>query len=105
MKVDLTRKLVDLDGQELTTSQDGGRTTTPLTLGIACVEALLRPAGAQEPADSPTQKLEVYELARKMHKQSEVDLTPEQIVVVRAKLHLAWPQPLIAAQAVKMLDS
>lgn len=105
MKIDLTKKILTLDGAEMPTSQDGGKTSMPLTLGVACVEALLRPAGPQDAQDSPMQKMEAYELARKMHKQSEVDLTPEQVVMLRTKLHLAWPQPLIAAQAVKMLDS
>lgn len=101
MKLDLSRELVDMDGKTLPTSQDGGATTVPLTLGIACVEALLRP----NEKDSAVQKMEAYELARKMHKAAAADVTPEQVVVLREKLNLAWPQPLISAQASKMLDS
>lgn len=105
MKIKLNRKLVDLDGKELPTSEDGGKTVIPLTLGVVCVEALLRPVAQGEPAESAAQKLDVYELALKMHKKEEVELTPEQVVLVRAKLNVAWPAPLVSAQASKMLDN
>ena len=101
MKIDLTQKLVTLDGAEMPTSQDGGKTTVPLTLGVVCVEALLRP----NEQDSPVRKMEAYELARAMHKAAQVDVTPEQVVWLREKLYAAWPMPLVSAQASKMLDS
>lgn len=97
MSIDFTRVLKNFDGSEIM----HGNTTVPFTLSLCAVNALV--SGANDPNLSGDQQLKQYLLAEKIDGKV-VDLTSEEISLIKERINKTYNAPLIAGQALKMLD-
>lgn len=109
MKIDVTKKLVDLSGKVLTQpKQDQDRKTNEkpemedITLKMVSVNAIL----AADPRKScpGEEKVKRYELAKKIYvADTEVELSAEDIVLIKNSVHDGF-QPLISGQVAEILE-
>ncbi|MGD0799004.1 MAG: hypothetical protein ABR910_14905 [Acidobacteriaceae bacterium] len=97
---DFTQVLVGIDGKPL---QNGdARTTAPLTLGDAAVNAL----ESQTPDDlksSGADKFKLDELARKVYRNSDVTLSVEEIAAIKERIGKVYG-PMVVGAAWRILD-
>jgi len=72
------------------------------TLKMAVVNALLAPQKEQE---SGVDKIKKYELAKMVFKaEGEVDVTAEDITLIKKAVEKAFPSPIIVGQVNEMLE-
>ena len=83
MKIDLSKKIMGVDGIKALSNQD---TKCDLTLEDVCINAILTP----EKEDKEKQKYEAYELFIKLRdcKTKEIELTTEKVVYLKKKIGL-----------------
>ncbi|GGH36401.1 hypothetical protein SAMN05444007_108259 [Cribrihabitans marinus] len=93
MKIDFSRTMTDFEGQPVQNGQQ------PLTLGVVAARAL---NATGDPRSSPDDALARGMLAFKVYGQTEADVTPEDLALIRKMLPVAWA-PMIVAQAHEML--
>lgn len=81
MKYDVTQVLKGFDGRELKyTNEEGQR--QDMTLRWSCCNALVS-AYEDERSLTGVEKFNRHLLACKIHEQDEVDLTPEEVVLIK----------------------
>ena len=93
MKRDLDQPLLDLDGEDF---------EPPLTLGTVCYQA----TAGNTPFDSALQmdeKLKLYALAKKVHKGGEVELTAEDIALLKKRVAAGFGT-MVTGRACEMLE-
>ena len=101
MKIDFTQKLTTLDGNAMK-DVDGKGDAVDATLKLAVVNALLAPQKEQE---SGVDKIKKYELAKMVFKaEGEVDVTAEDITLIKKAVEKAFPSPIIVGQVNEMLE-
>ena len=99
-EVDFSRRITDLDGKDIPASADKG--ANPLDLARVAGLALL----AQSPDDArmaQEAKLARFNLAIKVHSGGRVDLTSEEVTLLKGAISAAYP-PLVVGRAVEILD-
>lgn len=113
MKINLNQKLLDLAGTSLqdnivkrdengVVKDENDKPVMELvdvTLNRLAANALLHPAKDDKGED----KARKYLLAVKCYVAGEIDLTPEEIVEIKACISLAYP-PIVAGQSWAILD-
>ena len=113
MKINLKQNLVDLAGTSLqdnivkrdengVVKDESGKPVMELvdvTLNKLAANALLHPAKDDKGED----KARKYLLAVKCYAAGEIDLTPEEIVEIKACISLAYP-PIVVGQSWAILD-
>jgi hypothetical protein len=100
MKVNINKVLETIDGIKMKDS-DGQGNAIDATVKLALINAVL----AAEQKDTPVQKLEKGELARKIYKaEGEVDLTAEEITLCKKRVGEVFPNPLIVLQLTEILE-
>lgn len=98
MKVDFTKRLVNLNKEPLTLN---GK---ECTLKAACVEALMG-AFQGEGAVTAEEKMKRFKLAKKVHAaEGETGLAAEEVVMLKAQLNKAFGT-LVVGPAFEMLDA
>jgi len=93
MLIDFSSKFYDLDGEVI---KDKDK---EVTLGSVCANALLVPQKEEEGAI----KANKYDLALKVYKASEVEVSAEDVVLLKKAINKAYA-PLIVGQAFRMLE-
>lgn len=109
MKIDVTKKLVDLSGKPIVqpkSDQDRKPNEKPemedITLKMVSVNAILvvdpkKPCSGEE-------KVKRYELAKRIYAaDAEVELSAEDIVLIKNSVHDGF-QPIISGQVVEILE-
>lgn len=108
MKIDFTRKLTTIEGQELTYAVSAcancgrPREEKLRTMRNACVDALTS-VMAHDQGETGTSKLERYQLALRIHNEDVVDLTAEEIVIIKTRVGMAFG-PMVVGQVWPMLE-
>jgi hypothetical protein len=104
MKINFDQKIVNLEGKpmmEQTQDNDGERgPDREVTLGRACVNALLTPEDKK--VDGP-EKLVRFELAKKIYKGGEVDLETDEISKIKGLVGDVYGV-LVTGRAWKLLE-
>jgi len=98
MKIKTDVVLKNLDGQVMK-DNDGKGNAVDATLKMAIVNAVLAPVQNEKGTD----KIKKYELAMKVHKNKEVDLTAEDISLIKERVGELFP-PLIVGQVYNLLE-
>lgn len=114
MKIDFRQALQNLDGTplEITTAAcpvcQRPRESRPATLRGLCSDALVQAyqdprtgAGIEVPGDEAAKR---YALAVRIVNEDVLDLTPEELTLIRKLLPKRYAAPLFSAQARAMLD-
>ena len=122
--IDISQQLKSFDGKVLT---DGGSMAIcecgaivnkcpqcdkvynlpPMTLRTLAINALqhVPKVSPNKPGMSSTDKLERYELAKKIFTaKNNVELTTDEIVLIKTAIDGAYPSPLIVGQSHNMLE-
>lgn len=98
VKIDVPLKT--LDGQVMQ-DNDGQGNVIDATLKMALVNAVACP----DAKDTPAQKIEKGELARKIYLAKEkVDLTVEEIALCKKRVGEVFPNPIIVLQVTEILE-
>lgn len=98
VKVDIPLKT--LDGQVMK-DDNGQGNVIDATLKMALVNAVASP----EQKDTPAQKIEKGELARKIYlAKDEVDLTVEEVALCKKRVGEVFPNPILVLQVTEMLE-
>jgi hypothetical protein len=95
MKVDSRDLFIDLDGKTLV--EDG----RPLTFAVVAIRAIL----AQVPGDAPCtpeQSIARYDLALRMHRGGEVEISTKEATDLAARIARIWA-PIVAGPACRMI--
>jgi len=101
MKIDFTQTLKTMSG-EVMKDMDEKNEAVDATLKMAVVNALLAPQKEQE---SGVDKIKKYELAKMVFKaEGEVDVTAEDITLIKKAVEKAFPSPIIVGQVNEMLE-
>lgn len=98
MKIDFSTVLLTLYGKPYMSKTDTGE--VPLTLASAALEALLGPAQSPETGE---QKFRAYQLAERVALGGEVDLIPEDVVLLKEKIGVHY-LPGVVGAAYKQLN-
>lgn len=86
IKIDFSQKLTDLDGRTVNEPIEGKEGEfRPVTLAVLAARALL-----QADTKDAEKKLSYYKLAQMIHTGGIVELSPEQLVEVRAVISAAY---------------
>lgn len=93
MRVDFSAKLTQFSGEVITNERGD-----PFTLGMAAVNALLQP----QPNQNPMDKIRRARIAERAYDAAEVDVAPEDIVVIREAIGQLFP-PLIVYRCFELL--
>jgi len=96
--IDVTVALKTLQGADMIEPNPEGEATTA-TLRMALVNALLSPVQKE----SGVEKIKKYDLAMKIHKNDKVDLTAEEITLLKARVGEVFPV-LIVGQVFEILE-
>ena len=99
MLIDVSKVLVQMNGRELMDRDDEGNAISA-TVKVALVNSALSP----EQKDTGVQKVQKYELARKIYAaESTVDLGVEEIAMLKKRVEEVYP-PLVCGQLVAILE-
>lgn len=99
MLVKVTETLKTFDGKTMKDG-DGQGNMIDATLKLAVVNALLAPIKGQE---SGVEKVKKYELARKVYQNDEVELSAEDISLIKSRIGDMFPA-LVVGQCFEMLE-
>ena len=98
MKINVDEKLKTLDGQTMM-DNDGKGNAVEASLKTLLVNAVLAPANEDKGVD----KVRKYELAKMIFKGGEVDLTPEDIILIKEQVGNNFA-PIVVGQCYEMLS-
>ena len=98
MLLDNTKVLVTLAGEPLKESVDGE--AKDVTVKTVIVNALLNPMEK----DTGMQKMEKEELARKVYQNDSVDLTIEQVKLIKDRIGEMYA-PIVVGQVWRLLEN
>ncbi len=98
MLLNINKVLVQLNGQPIMDIDDAGQ-SVPATVKTALVNAVLAP----EQNEKGTQKVQKYELAKRIYKaEQEVEVTAEEVVLIKRRIEELYP-PIIVGQLEELL--
>jgi hypothetical protein len=97
MKVQVNKKLKNLDGSPIVELKD--KKEVAIKIKEILVNSLLVP----KEKESGVEKVKKYELAKRIHGGTVVDLKPEEIVLLKDSVGSSYA-PLIVGQVFEMLD-
>lgn len=102
-EVDFSRHITDLDGKDIPVSAAKDAKPTDLAL-IAGTALLVDPQpGPGTPSMRPEDKLARFNLALKVHKSGQVNLTSEEVTLLKSAIATAFGS-LVYGRAVEILD-
>jgi hypothetical protein len=99
MKINFDSELKALDGAAL---QTGGNESKPFTLKLAAVEALMRDTD-QDAKQSGEQKLKRFDLAERIFKGGEIEITPEEAALIKERIGKGFT-PAVVGPAFRLLN-
>lgn len=98
MKLDTTQTLKTLSG-DVMMDNDGKGNAVEATVRMAVVNAVLAPVERE----SGVEKVKKYDLASRIFKEDEVELSVEEISLIKERVGEVFP-PLITGQIWKLLE-
>ena len=98
MKINVDETLKTIDGKTMMDADSSGN-ATEATIKTLLVNAVLAPTKDEKGVD----KVRKYELAKMIFKGGEVDLTPEDIVLIKKQVGDNFA-PIIVGQVFEMLS-
>jgi len=98
MKINVDQTLKTLDGKTMMDADSSGN-AVEATVKTLLVNAVLAPTKDEKGVD----KVRKYELAKMIFKGGEVDLTPEDIVLIKKQVGDNFA-PIVVGQVFEMLD-
>ena len=98
MKINVDQTLKTLDGKTMMDADSSGN-AVEATVKTLLVNAVLAPTKDEKGVD----KVRKYELAKMIFKGGEVDLTPEDIVLIKKQVGDIFA-PIVVGQVFEMLD-
>ena len=99
MKIQITKPLVQFNGQPIM-DVDGNGNAVPATVKMALVNAVLAP----ERDEKGIQKIQKYELAKRLYQaEKEVEVTAEEVVLMKKRVEELYA-PLIVGQLAELLS-
>jgi hypothetical protein len=98
MKLDVTQNVTTLGGTPIKDQDENGN-AVDATFGMAIVNALLSPVQNEKGIE----KVHKYELARKVYESDTVELTVEDVALIKQRVLDVFP-PLVSGQIVKVLE-
>lgn len=101
MKINVNQKLKTVEGQTMKDVGSDGK-AVEATLKMAIVNSLLAPL-QQGQNESGIEKVKKYELAMRVYKGGEVELTVEDIALIKKQIGDVYP-PLIVGQTFDLLE-
>jgi len=101
MLVDFDQVVKDLDGNFVSDGNNMGQ-SVPLTLARACSNALVYAKGQKM---SGSEYLKQFDLGLKIHKGGKIDVSENEIALLKQVIPQMYPVPLVVAQTYKMLES
>jgi hypothetical protein len=96
MKIDFFKQLLDMDNKPIMETKD-----KPLLLDKVCVNALLQEVPNEQTTGEA--KLLRFKLAKKIYGVSEVEVTAEEIVLIKDRVGKQY-LPLIVGQVYEILE-
>ena len=100
MKIDVNQTLKAVNGDVLK-DNDGKGNVVDATLKIAIVNALLSPVEKE----IGTEKVKKLKLAIRVYEATdEIDLTAEEIVLIKERVNSSYPLPLVVGRVFEMLE-
>jgi len=101
MKIDLSKALLSFAGKPLSDGSEEGKT---VTLDTVVLTALMSVTKEDQNAKSE-QKVMVFKLGQKVAaaKGKVVDLTPEELTLIRARINAVYAAPIIVGAAMELL--
>ncbi len=99
MKIDVTNPLLGLDDKPLIPDNSDPEKSGPLTARQAIINALM----LADPKLEGTEKLGRYLLATLINKKDEVDLTNEQVTLIKAEVARCYG-PLVVGRIYELVD-
>ena len=101
MKIDFTQTLKMISGEVMKDMNEKNE-AVDATIKMAVVNALLAP---QKEEDTGINKIKKYELAKMVYNsEGEVDVTAEDITMIKKAVEKAFPSPMIVGQVNEMLE-
>ena len=101
MKIDFTQNLKTLGDTAMKDVDERGE-AIDATLKMAAVNALLAP---QKDGETGVEKIKKYELAKMIFKaEGEIDVTADEVVMIKKAADKAFPSPMIVGQINEMLE-
>lgn len=94
MKIDMNQTIPDLDGKPV----EGG-----ITLGAVCAQLCWNPLRGDDAASRET-KLQTANIALKIRGSDSVDLTAEEIALLKDRVDRAYPHPGLVMRIFALLD-
>jgi len=98
MKINVDQTLKTLDGKTMMDADSSGN-AVEATVKTLLVNAVLAPTKDEKGVD----KVRKYELAKMIFKGGEVDLTPEDVVLIKEQVGNNFA-PIVVGQVFEMLD-
>jgi hypothetical protein len=117
-KINLLYKFIDLEGKSIPKStepeekDENGKVTKeavviPFLLKDVIIEGLtaVDPPGSQgaKPIDA-SEKMKRWNLTKKVYDSDTIELTSEEITLVKEQINKRYPSPLIVGQSIEQLD-
>ncbi len=99
MLIDFEQTMKTLNGEEIKESEK--KDSVPLTLKSVCINALLSEIDREK--TSGEDKVERYELAKKIHEGGTIELKTEQVVLIKERIGKFY-LPLLVGGAFEMLE-
>ena len=103
MKVNMSQILRNLDGSNARLAGADGQEGKDATLGLICSIALTAPHEDDKKTQKPEDAVHRWKLSLACYGEGEVDLKPEDITLIRARLPKIFPV-LLSGQACDMLS-
>lgn len=101
MKVKTDVVLTNLDGEPLKDADAKGE-AVDATLKMCVINALLAPAQQGQKPETGVEKLKKYNLASKVNDNEEIELSAEEISLIKDRVGELFP-PLVVGQVFKLL--
>ncbi len=112
MKYDFDQVLTGLDGKELRLmtsmklDENGQPETSPLTLGLACTEALMNAVPDDEKELTKEAFMKRFRLAQRISAGGKQELDADEVSTITKRLPVRWKNaPVMACVAIAALDT
>jgi hypothetical protein len=99
MRINVNQVLRNFEGQVMKDQNAQGE-AIDATLKLSLVNALLAP-GKQ---DAGVEKIQKYELAKKIYRGGEVELSTEEVTLCKSAVNETFPHPMVVGQINNMLE-
>lgn len=102
MKIDMTKAIKNLEGDNLNNPESKLKEKEPLMMRIVCVNSLLTQTQDDKNIDG-NEKAKRFELAMRIYTEKEIDLNVDELKLIKDLIGKIYP-PLVVGRAYQILD-